>query len=147
MYRKEKSFYLARPLPAATMRRLAALLGETPSVSGQYHPYGGAIASKPNNATAFPHRRGVIGLLQVQAQWAAGDAGGRKRAMEWVDKVAILLEKMPGSRGGSGGTMAPITRACRLSNRHTTQICSLRIRDRRYDRWWRVRVCISPAFE
>lgn len=35
----------------------------------KFNAYGGAIANKRDDETAFPHRQGIIGLIQAIARW------------------------------------------------------------------------------
>ena len=72
--RREKSFYLAKPLSDDAIDKVIKLntnQKDSNYTKGgfQVHAYGGAIADKRDDETAFPHRQGIIGLIQAIARW------------------------------------------------------------------------------
>jgi hypothetical protein len=72
--RREKSFYLAKPLSDDAIDRISKLNTKTKDSNYtkggfQVHAYGGAVAEKSDDETAFPHRKNIIGLIQAIARW------------------------------------------------------------------------------
>ena len=97
-FRKEKSFYLTQPLSDDGILAISQLLvkkNKTYTGGGlQMHPYGGAVASKSNDATAFPFRQGVLGLIQAQAVWKKPE--DQALAEDWLHQLqSIITGEMP----------------------------------------------------
>lgn len=88
--RSQESFYMLKPLSDSLMAGAYNLLLQNQNASIKVHPYGGVIAEKANTDTAFPWRNS-LGLLQLAAGWAPGNATQEATALNWLNKMSPLL--------------------------------------------------------
>ncbi|XP_057535393.1 berberine bridge enzyme-like 14 [Amaranthus tricolor] len=68
-YEKHKSDYVKRPIPKPGLIALSKKLVEVENVTMQFNPYGGKMSEIPENATPFPHRKGVLCKIQYLCNW------------------------------------------------------------------------------
>ena len=97
--RTENSYHILEPMSPELIEKMLTLWQDWKKSSIKLHPYGGAIADKSDNATAFPWRQ-AYGLIQVNAPFTYGDADEERRAYDWLAKMSQLLT-------GPGGLAGP----------------------------------------
>jgi hypothetical protein len=83
---KVKSDYVRRAIDKGVWRKI---LFDWFSVNGSgfvmLEPHGGFVGAIPAGATPYPHRSGVLYIIQYIASWAAGDDGTTAR--NWVGSL------------------------------------------------------------
>jgi FAD/FMN-containing dehydrogenase len=95
---KDTSAYQYRLFPRAAIQVMRDHLADTPSPACliEVDTYGGQVAALRDDATAFPHRRGVRSALQPQAYWEKPEQAAAHRA--WVESLRQGL--LPFTHGG-----------------------------------------------
>ncbi|CAO2840303.1 unnamed protein product [Amaranthus hypochondriacus] len=68
-YEKHRSDYVKQPIPKLGLIALSKKLLEVENVTMQFNPYGGKMSEIPENATPFPHRKGVLCKIQYLSNW------------------------------------------------------------------------------
>ncbi|XP_074321735.1 berberine bridge enzyme-like 14 [Silene latifolia] len=68
-YAKFKSDYVRSPIPRAGFETIWKKMIEVENVILQWNPYGGRMSEIPGDATAMPHRAGVIFKMQYITVW------------------------------------------------------------------------------
>ncbi|KAK4762498.1 hypothetical protein SAY86_008266 [Trapa natans] len=96
-YFKAKSDFVRDPIPQSGLEGLWERILEEDSPLMIWTPYGGMMGKISESEIAFPHRKGVIFMIQYLSIWSQG--GGSDRHMGWVRKLynymATYVSKFP----------------------------------------------------
>ncbi|XP_019168883.1 PREDICTED: berberine bridge enzyme-like 15 [Ipomoea nil] len=94
---KAKSDFLRKPIPESGLRGLWKIFLEEDSPRMILNPYGGMMAKIPESSTPFPHRKGVICMIQYLTSWQT--EGEEKKHLDWIrrlyDYMGTYVSKSP----------------------------------------------------
>ncbi|KAK9756049.1 hypothetical protein RND81_01G069700 [Saponaria officinalis] len=68
-FQKHKSDFVKNPIPRSGLETIWKKMIEVESVILQWNPYGGLMSEIPENATPFPHRKGILFKMQYITIW------------------------------------------------------------------------------
>ncbi|KAI7727737.1 hypothetical protein M8C21_005996 [Ambrosia artemisiifolia] len=83
---KAKSDFVKTPIPETEMNGIwkRFLQEETPYMI--WNPYGGMMGRIPESATPFPHRNGVLFMIQYADTWTENGKDEMKKHYKWIRK-------------------------------------------------------------
>ncbi|CAM0910333.1 unnamed protein product [Alopecurus aequalis] len=87
-FAKIKSDYVRRPISSCAWKNIFSWFKKTGSGYIMLEPHGGAMGSIPATATPYPHRRGVLYIIQYIVFWQ-GDGGVAPTT--WLDNFYTLM--------------------------------------------------------
>jgi hypothetical protein len=88
---KVKSDYVRRPIPRAAWKDVFSWFEMSGSGYIMLEPHGGFMDSVPADATPYPHRNGVLYVIQYLVFWQ-GD-GGTAAPADWLDDFYDFMEQ------------------------------------------------------
>ncbi|KAF3666161.1 putative eukaryotic peptide chain release factor subunit 1-3-like isoform X1 [Capsicum annuum] len=86
-YFKAKSDFVKKPIPETGLEGLWKRLLEEDSPLLLWNPYGGMMAKISESDTPFPHRKGVIFMIQYVALWHQPDKELATKHVDWIRKL------------------------------------------------------------
>lgn len=94
-YLKIKSDFVPRPLPKKGLKKIMDLMREVPPGQAQqeYTPFGGKMEEILESSIPFPHRKGIIYLMEERIAWDTPDPVISAERLAWARK----LQKITGN--------------------------------------------------
>ncbi|RAL53912.1 hypothetical protein DM860_004383 [Cuscuta australis] len=83
-YFKAKSDFVRKPVPETGLEGIWKKLLQEDSPLMIWNPYGGMMGKIPECQTPFPHRKGVIYMIQYLTLWNDDSQESAKKHMDWM---------------------------------------------------------------
>jgi hypothetical protein len=82
---KVKSDYVRRAIDKGVWQKIFDWFSMSASGWVMLEPHGGFMGTVPTDATPYPHRSGVLYVIQYAVFWSAGNDGSASAARNWID--------------------------------------------------------------
>ncbi|XP_038679956.1 berberine bridge enzyme-like 15 [Tripterygium wilfordii] len=86
-YFKAKSDFMKKPISETGLEGLWKRLLAEESPFMIWNPYGGMMSKISESETPFPHRNGILMMIQYVTGWQSGDGKIASKHMDWIRKL------------------------------------------------------------
>ncbi|KAF4379267.1 hypothetical protein F8388_013485 [Cannabis sativa] len=87
VYFKAKSDFVTDPIPETTLEGVWKRFLEEDTPLTIWTPYGGMMSRIPETQIAFPHRKGVIFMIQYLTAWFDGSPKSSAKHVKWIQRL------------------------------------------------------------